>query len=115
MGQKLKINEIYRKVSEAVVGRQTEIKSILTAMDAGKHILLEGPPGTSKSTLLRTIAKTADIPFYIIEGNIEKHAMIKRISLIKKAHDVDTNLFHRKWLGNEKIWGQKWGPRLSKS
>ena len=39
MGQKLKINEIYRKASEAVVGRQIEIKSILTAMDAGKHIL----------------------------------------------------------------------------
>ena len=30
MGQKLKTNEIYRKVSEAVIGRQVEIKSILT-------------------------------------------------------------------------------------
>jgi len=67
----LKINEIYRKVSEAVVGRQVEVKSILTAMDAGKHILLEGPPGTSKSTLLRTIARQAGIPFYIVEGNID--------------------------------------------
>ena len=71
MGQKLKINEIYRKASEAVVGRQIEIKSILTAMDAGKHILLEGPPGTSKSTLLRTIARQAGIPFFIVEGNID--------------------------------------------
>ena len=71
MAQKLKINEIFHKVSEAVVGRQMEIKSILTAMEAGKHILLEGPPGTSKSTLLRMIAKTAGIPFYIIEGNID--------------------------------------------
>ena len=71
MGQKLKINEIYRKVSEAVVGRQIEIKSILTAMDVGKHILLEGPPGTSKSTLLRTIARQAGIPFFIVEGNID--------------------------------------------
>jgi len=71
MGQKLKINDIYQKVSEAVVGRQVEIKSILTAMDAGKHILLEGPPGTSKSTLLRTIARQAGIPFFIVEGNID--------------------------------------------
>ncbi|MCG6881632.1 MAG: MoxR family ATPase, partial [Deltaproteobacteria bacterium] len=38
---------------------------------AGKHILLEGPPGTSKSTLLRTIAGAAGIPFYIVEGNID--------------------------------------------
>jgi len=71
MGQQLNISEIYRKVDEAVIGRQIEIKSILTAVDAGKHILLEGPPGTSKSTLLRIIAKAAGIPFYIIEGNID--------------------------------------------
>lgn len=71
MSQNLRIGKIYRRASEAVVGRQVEIKSILTAMDAGKHILLEGPPGTSKSTLLRIIAKEAGIPFYIIEGNID--------------------------------------------
>jgi MoxR-like ATPase len=71
MGQKLKITEIYRKACETVVGRQIEIISILTAMEAGKHILLEGPPGTSKSTLLRIIAKVAGIPFYIIEGNVD--------------------------------------------
>jgi MoxR-like ATPase len=71
MEKKIKIREIYQKVSPAVVGRQIEIKSILTAMDAGKHILLEGPPGTSKSTLLRIIAREAGIPFYIVEGNID--------------------------------------------
>jgi MoxR-like ATPase len=71
MGKKIKIDEIYHKVCETVVGRQIEIISILTAMDAGKHILLEGPPGTSKSTLLRIIAKAAGIPFYIIEGNVD--------------------------------------------
>ena len=71
MEQKLKINEIFHKVSEAVVGRQVEIKSILTAMEAGKHILLEGPPGTSKSTLLRIIARTVGVHFYIVEGNID--------------------------------------------
>lgn len=71
MGQKPKFNEIYKKAGKAVVGRQIETRSILTAMAAGKHILLEGPPGTSKSTLLRLIAKTAGIPFYIVEGNID--------------------------------------------
>lgn len=63
--------EIYTKAKRGVVGRDNEIKSILAAMDAGKHILLEGPPGTSKSTLLRSIAKEANIPFYIVEGNID--------------------------------------------
>jgi len=63
--------EIYTKAKRGVVGRDNEIKSILAAMDAGKHIILEGPPGTSKSTLLRSIAKEANIPFYIVEGNID--------------------------------------------
>ncbi len=67
----IKIVETYVKVREGVVGREIETKSILTAMDAGKHILLEGPPGTSKSILLRKIAQEASIPFFIVEGNID--------------------------------------------
>lgn len=63
--------QIYDKVREAVVARELQLKSILAAMAAGKHILLEGPPGTSKSTLLRNIARVAGIPFYIVEGNID--------------------------------------------
>lgn len=63
--------EIYEKVKKGVIGREIETKSILAAMDAGKHILLEGPPGTSKSTLLRSIAREANIPFFIIEGNVD--------------------------------------------
>lgn len=67
----IKVGEIYANVREGIVGREVEIRSIITAMDAGKHILLEGPPGTSKSTLLREIAQKARIPFYIVEGNID--------------------------------------------
>ncbi len=63
--------QIYGKLKEGIVGREIEKKSILVAMEAGKHILLEGPPGTSKSTLLRRIAQEANIPFYTIEGNID--------------------------------------------
>lgn len=63
--------EICASVRKGVVGRENEIKSVLAAMDAGKHILLEGPPGTSKSTLLRRIAREANIPFYMVEGNID--------------------------------------------
>ena len=66
-----KMREIYNRASEGVVGRENEIKSILTAIDAGKHILLEGPPGTSKSTVLRRIANEVRIPFFIVEGNID--------------------------------------------
>ena len=63
--------EIYQKIKNDIVGREIEAKSILVAMEAGKHILLEGPPGTSKSTLLRKIARESKIPLYIMEGNID--------------------------------------------
>lgn len=69
--KKMDLLRIHAKVAQGVVGREIEIKSILTAMDAGKHILLEGPPGTSKSTLLRKISHEAEIPFYLVEGNID--------------------------------------------
>lgn len=63
--------EIYNRLKKAVVGRDTEIKSILAAFKVDKHILLEGPPGTSKSTLLRKISRESNIPLYLIEGNID--------------------------------------------
>ncbi|NIQ39699.1 MAG: AAA domain-containing protein [Proteobacteria bacterium] len=69
--EKTKMLTVYGKIREGIVGREIEIKSILAAMEAGKHILLEGPPGTSKSTVLRRIAQEINIPFYIVEGNID--------------------------------------------
>ncbi len=63
--------EICEKLKNGIVGREIETKSILVAMDVGKHILLEGPPGTSKSTLLRKIARESEISLYMIEGNVD--------------------------------------------
>jgi MoxR-like ATPase len=63
--------ELYENLKNGVVGRETEIKSILVALEMGKHLLLEGPPGTSKSTVLRKIAHESNILLYIVEGNID--------------------------------------------
>jgi MoxR-like ATPase len=63
--------EFYENLKNGIVGREAEIRSILVALEMGKHILLEGPPGTSKSTLLRKIAQESNILLYIVEGNID--------------------------------------------
>lgn len=41
------------------------------ALDAGRHVVLEGPPGTGKSSLLRTICHGAGLGFVFVEGNAE--------------------------------------------
>jgi MoxR-like ATPase len=44
---------------------------ILAAVAAGRDLLLEGPPGTSKSTILRAITAGWGIPLLFVEGNAE--------------------------------------------
>ena len=58
-------------IARDVVGRRRELDLVLAAVSAGRDILLEGPPGTSKSTMLRAITANWDVPFVLVEGNAE--------------------------------------------
>lgn len=63
--------ELLQAVTEVVVGRRREVEVVLAALDCGRHVILEGPPGTGKSTLLRTLAAAAGLPFELVEGSSE--------------------------------------------
>jgi MoxR-like ATPase len=54
-----------------VVGRRRELELTLAALAAHRHVVLEGPPGTGKSTLLRAIAGALGVGFEFVEGNAE--------------------------------------------
>jgi MoxR-like ATPase len=58
-------------IAQGLVGRRRELDLVLAAVIAGRDVLLEGPPGTSKSTILRGITAAWGIPFVLVEGNAD--------------------------------------------
>jgi len=60
---------LVERVAKHVVGRKREIAAVVAALAAGRNVLLEGPPGTTKSTILRAIAEECEVPLYMVEGS----------------------------------------------
>ncbi len=65
------VREVRRRVAAHLVGRERELDLLLAAVAAGRDVVLEGPPGTSKSTLLRAITAEWGVPLVFVEGNAD--------------------------------------------
>ncbi|MGZ4694190.1 MAG: AAA family ATPase [Acidimicrobiales bacterium] len=59
------------RLDSEVVGRRRELELLVAALAADRHMLLEGPPGTGKSTVLRSLADATGAEFVFVEGNAE--------------------------------------------
>ena len=51
------------EVAKAVIGQAQTVDLMLCALFAGGHVLLEGPPGTAKTLLAQTFARTLGLDY----------------------------------------------------
>ncbi|TFD07629.1 MoxR family ATPase [Cryobacterium sp. TMT1-66-1] len=65
------IVDTQKRVAAHLVGRERELELTLAAVAASRDIVLEGPPGTSKTTILKAITEEWGIPLLFVEGNAD--------------------------------------------
>lgn len=61
------LKRIRENVSKVIVGKEDVITLLLTALAAGGHVLLEDVPGTGKTVLAKTLARSMDLSFSRIQ------------------------------------------------
>lgn len=57
------LQRIKESTAKVMVGKEDVVDFVLTAIVAGGHVLLEDMPGTGKTVLAKTLAKSMDLPF----------------------------------------------------
>ena len=67
----LKARFLIAQVDGRIVGLRREAEVLAATLASGCHVVLEGPPGTGKSTLLRAVADGAGLGVEFVEGNAE--------------------------------------------
>ena len=61
------VQAIENEIGKVIVGQKDVVRSVLIAVLAGRHALLEGVPGLGKTMLIRTLSEVLDLKFARIQ------------------------------------------------
>lgn len=61
------LHELRSKIEEIIVGQESVIDRLLIALLSGGHVLLEGPPGLAKTTLVHALAAGMSASFQRVQ------------------------------------------------
>ncbi len=62
---------IQAEVHKAIVGHEQAIEELLSAFFAGGHVLIEGVPGTGKTTLVKALGQALNLSFNRIQFTVD--------------------------------------------